>query len=144
MKALGIAIKKNEICFAILDGSLKSDAVITLVEKHSFRAGQPLSDLMMCFYNLFTEVIDKNCPDKIACKVHLDSKKDQIPYMHYPIGVLAYICKLKNIALQERTGAWITGGKKKKMIECMDKFKEADLKTEKLAAVLIAWFEYGD
>ncbi|MEG0546327.1 MAG: hypothetical protein RR552_03970 [Oscillospiraceae bacterium] len=144
MKSLGIAIKKNEIWFAILEGGSKSNAVIISIVKHSFRAGQPLPELMLYFYNLFAEIIEENNPDKIACKVHLGSKKDQIPYMHYPIGVLAYICKLKNIPLEERTGAWIVGGKKKKINQCMDKFADADLKAEKLAAVLVAWFEYGD
>ena len=144
MKHIGFVVKKNELWYAVLDGTNKADSKIEHCGKHNFQATQDITDLMLCFYNLFVEIIIQYTPDTVAYKVHLDSKLDKISYMHCSLGVLAYVCKLHNVSATPRSGTWITAGKKKKLQQCIEKFPESDLKAEKLAATLIAWFQFEE
>lgn len=144
MRCLGFAIKKGEIWYAVLDGDKKTNSQIIFTGKHLFRAESCDTDLMMDFYNLFDEILTQYCPDKIAYKLHLESNLKQIPYMHYSLGVLNYLCKLKMKPTASRSGKWITAAKNKKINECIQYFNTENLKNDKLAAVLVAWHEFEE
>ena len=144
LRHVGIAIKKNELWYSVISGTTKADCVIEDCGKLNFQADQDFPGLMLCFHSLFNEVISFHNPDTVAIKTHLDSKLGQIPYMHCSIGVLGYLCKTENIQLTLRSSAWITGGKKAKMIQCENRFPSENLKFEKLAATLVAWFQFQE
>lgn len=61
-------------------------ALIYETGKQNYRA--ELQSLMMDFSNIFIELITKYRPDRVAYKLYLDTKIQQIPYMHYSLGVL--------------------------------------------------------
>lgn len=142
LRHIGFAIKKNELWYAIIDGTNKNNCQIVYCGKHNFQADQDFADLMQCFYGLFNEILTDHKPDTVAYKVHLESTLSQVPYMHCSLGILGYLCKNLNISASPRSSSWITAGKKKKQQECIDRFPDEKLKTEKLAAVLLAWFQF--
>lgn len=144
MIIIGFAIKKSELWYAVLDGEKRTDCQIVFIGKQLFRPESNETDLMLDFYNLFDEILTKYHPEKIAYKVHLNSDLQQIPYMHYPLGVLNYLCKVKGKTTTSRSGSWITASKNKKLDECRTYFNKPNLKNEQLAAVLVAWYEFEE
>lgn len=141
MRSLGIAIKKGELWYAIIDGESKNSSSIFISGKQLFRAESNETDLMMDFFNLFEELLTKYNPDRVAYKIHLNSELKQIPYMHFSLGILNYSCKLKNIPTTSRSTSWISASKNKKTNECKAYFNNDKLKNEELAAILVAWYE---
>ena len=144
MRILGIAIKKNEIWFSIVSGLKKSDAVVDETGKQNFNADSSTQSLMLDFYNIFSEAIAKYSPNKIAYKLFLDTKKDQIPYMHYSLGILNLLSKQNGIPIKERTSSWISAGKKSKIIRFNEYFNDNSYKTDEMVASLVAWYELED
>lgn len=142
MRAIGFAIKKNELWFSVLDGTCKNDAAILCIERQFFNADLDPQELMVYFHNLFTEILEKYSPNSVAYKAHLDSNLAQIPYMLFPLGILNYVCKIKNIPTTLRSGTWISAGKKAKQIECVSYFLSHELKYEKLYATIVAWHQF--
>lgn len=144
MKHVGIVIKKNELWFTVISGEDRGNCSIEYSGKHNYQADQDITDLMACFHGLFNEIISTYDPDSIGIKLHLESTMIQIPYMHCSLGILAYLCDEKRLPITLRTGAWITAGKKKKLEQCIARFPDENLKTEKLAATLIAWHQFEE
>lgn len=138
MRCLGIVIKKNEIWYAVVDGMQMNDALIYETGKHHYRAES--STLMMDFSNIFTELVTKYRPQKIVYKLSLDVTLPQIPYMHFPLGVLHLICLQHGISVDSRSSKWITAGKRAKITKCQDYFNQQRLRPDELAATLIAWY----
>lgn len=141
MKTLGIAIKKNEISYSLVDGTSMNAAVIVERGKHNFRAELPSQSLMMDFENIFTELIVKYKPDRVVYKLSLDTTMQQIPYMHYSLGVLNLVCQRNGVVAKERSNKWITGGKRAKIMRFESFFAGENFTNESMAATLIAWFE---
>ena len=144
MRTIGFAITKDVLWFSVLDGAGKTDAKITTVDKQRFNSDLGVQELMVQFYNLFNELLEKYSPDSVACKVHLDSNLSQIPYMHFSLGILSYICKLKNIPTRLRSGKWISAGKNAKQIACVQHFSTHKLRNEEIAATVVAWYEFSE
>lgn len=142
MRCMGIAIKKNEIVYAIVEGNSKNDAIIHTIDKQIFRVES--DTLMMDFSNIFVEIITKYKPDRVAYKLYLDAKIQQIPYMHYSLGILNLVCLQRGIKTQERSSQWITAGRKKKILEFEDFFSVNKLNSDEIAAALVAWNELGE
>ena len=144
MISLGIAIKKNELWYSVVDGSNMEDAVLLESGKEGFQIDTPTGILMRDFYNLFTELITKYHPSNVVYKLSLDAKLKQIPYMHFSLGVLSFLCNKNNIAINERSSQWISAGKRAKIKKCSEYFSDKKFRTtEELQATLIAWFEIG-
>lgn len=59
MSCLGIAIKKNEIWYSVVNGTNMDDMVILDSGKQSFQSDDDIRSLMMKFSNIFTELITK-------------------------------------------------------------------------------------
>lgn len=141
MRNMGIAIKKNEIWFAVVDGSNKELSEIRYSGKENYRFDS--AKLAMDFYNIFLELITKYNPEKVVYKLSLDINMQQVPYLHYSLGILNLICLQKGIHIQERSTRWITANKRKRIKEFVDRFSN-NMKNEEQTAALIAWYELGD
>lgn len=139
MRCLGIAIKKNEVWFSVVDGYTMDSAIIYETGKLNYRT-ESLS-LMMDFSNIFLELITKYNPDNVAYKLYLDVTMIQIPYMHYSLGVLNLVCLQHGIEPRERTNRWITAGKKAKIERFETFFSNRKFKHEEMEASLVAWYE---
>lgn len=144
MKSLGFAIKKNEIWYTLIEGEKIDDANIIVVKKHNFQSETNVSQLMQSFYNLFYEIITELQPDTVVCKLSLNADLKQIPYMHFSIGVLAYLCNQKNIPFLTRSTSWISAGKRKRELFCCSKFSQQNLTNEKLHSTVIALYQLGE
>lgn len=142
MRVIGFAIKKSELWFSVLDGNDRTDANIVHIDKMFFNPDMTCQELMLHFNNIFLEIIDRFTPNLVSYKVHLNSDLSQLEYMQFPLGILNYICKLKNIPAIGRSSAWISSGGKAKLDECSTFFGTQNLRAEKLAATLIAWYQF--
>lgn len=141
MRVVGLAVKKGELWISVIEGETQENCSLINTEKFCFQADSPCSRLMFEFYNIFTEVIEKYNPDKIAYKVYLDAKKDQIRYMMYPWGILNYICANRDIECIEITGVWLSAKKKgKKKLDICREFFNCNFDKDQLAAVAAAWY----
>lgn len=123
MKVLGIAIKKNEIWYSVVSGTEMNNAVVVDTGKHVFRAESSVQTLMMDFSNIYAELILKFKPERIAYKLFLEAVMNQIPYMHYSLGVLNLVSKQNGIETTERTNKWITAEKNQRLISLMSILK---------------------
>ena len=139
MRCLGIAIKKNEIWYSVLDGSEKNTAFIFETGKENYRADS--LTLMMDFYNMFLELITKYKPERVVYKLSLEITMQQVPYLHYSLGILNLVCLQHGIFIRERSIRWITASKKAKILEFERYFANENYKNEKMEASLIAWYE---
>lgn len=142
MKCMGIAIKKNEVWYSVVEGTSMHTAIVSDKGKQNYRVTS--QTLMMDFYNIFVELIAKYRPNRIAYKLFLDADIKQIPYMHYPLGILNLLCLQNGIGIAERSSKWITAGKKAKIERLMEYFEDNRFNNEEIAATLVAWYELGD
>lgn len=141
MKILGIAIKKNEIWYSVVSGEQMDSALLIETGKQIFRADLSTQSLMIDFSNIFTELITRFCPDRVVYRLHLDSTIQQIPYMHFSLGILNLVCQQSGIVAKERSNKWITAGKRAKINKFELYFTDKKFNNEEMAATLIAWFE---
>ena len=123
MKVVGIAIKKNEIWYSVVSGTEMNNAVVLDTGEHFFRAESSVQTLMMDFSNIYAELILKFKPERIAYKLFLEAVMNQIPYMHYSLGVLNLVSKQNGIETTERTNKWITAEKNQRLISLMSILK---------------------
>ena len=142
MKSLGIAIKKNEVFYTLIEGTSKENVVNLNSGKQNYRSES--ETLMLDFSNLFIELITKYRPDTISYKLSLDINMKQIPYMHFSLGVLNLLCLQNGITILERSSRWITANKRSKINEFETKFPMYNFKNEELASAVISWFGLED
>ncbi|HUS47191.1 MAG TPA: hypothetical protein VM098_03660, partial [Phycisphaerae bacterium] len=77
MRVLGIHIAKSQLFYAVLDGTktspqlIKKDRLVTVDPKH-------VPQLMDWFETKFSDLLTNFKPDKIAYRLTLDPKKEQI------------------------------------------------------------------
>lgn len=144
MKCLGIAIKKNEIWYSLVEGADKKSSIILNSGKQNFQSSDSAKELMVKFLNIFTELITRYEPDIISYKLSLNVDMSQIPYMHFSLGVLNLLCMQEKLPVIERSNKWITAKNKEKIIQCQTHFSDKKFKTlEEKQATLIAWWEIG-
>ena len=124
MRCLGIAIKKNEICYSVVDGDKMDTALIYEIGKQNYRSESP--SLMMDFSNIFIELVTKYRPDRVAYKLYLDTTMQQ------------------RVEVSERSSKWITAGKKAKIERFEKFFSPQKFKNEEMAATLVAWYALED
>ena len=96
---------------------------------------------MMDFYNMFLELITKYKPERVVYKLSLEITMQQVPYLHYSLGILNLVCLQHGIFIRERSIRWITASKKAKILEFERYFANENYKNEKMEASLIAWYE---
>ena len=92
----------------------------------------------------FIELVTKYRPDRVAYKLYLDTTMQQIPYMHYSLGILNLVCLQQGVEVSERSSKWITAGKKAKIERFEKFFSPQKFKNEEMAATLVAWYALED
>ena len=142
MRCLGLVIKKNEIWYSVVEGEKMESAVLHETGKQNYRTTS--QTLMLDFSNIFLELITKYNPHKVVYKLSLDIKMEQIPYLHYSLGILELLCTQKGIPVRGRSSKWISAGKKIKIVKCEDFFASKKFKPDEKAATIIAWYELGE
>lgn len=87
MRVLGIHISKGQFFHAVLEGT-KSNPV--LVEKRRLVTVDPnhVPELMDWYETTFAGLISQHAPDKIAYRLTLDPKKEQLFTSVFPLGIL--------------------------------------------------------
>jgi len=133
MKSLGLAIKKNEIWYSVIEGESMDSSCIIETGKQNFRAES--QGLMLDFYNIFLELITKYKPDSISYKLSLDIKMGQIPYLHYSLGVLNLLCMQQAIPVIERSSKWITAENARNGVQRLRNKYDAILTTSKTVQI---------
>lgn len=142
MRCLGIAIKKNEIYYAVVEGESMETAFIYDIGKQNYRFNSP--ELMLDFQNIFVELLTKYAPQRVAYKLYLDSHLDQISYMLYSLGILELTCSQRGIKTRARSNRWITASKKIKIKRLGEYFCNQKFNSDEAAATLVAWYEVGE
>jgi Holliday junction resolvasome RuvABC endonuclease subunit len=96
MKVLGIHIATNQLRYAVLDGTR---AVPRLVDKDRLSTPDPanVAALMDWFESQFIRLLDQHTPDRIACRLTLSPKKNQLFTSCFPFGVLYLLAHHRNI-----------------------------------------------
>lgn len=147
MKALGIALQKNYLRFAVVEGDQDDP---TLVEKGRQTTCDPedVPALMDWYETHFQHLISKHEPDVIAYKLVLDPKLEQQHTLAFPCGILNLLARKQGIEIKEYSQRAITPSKLglSKSTDLMahvdETFGENPPYWDKYQkeAVLVAWF----
>jgi hypothetical protein len=101
MKSLGIDLKKEEIRWCLVSGTLQTP----IYESHGRKKYSIPSDraeLMKTFHNLFTELLAEVSPEIVTYRVTQAAKSiDQMAYLLMPLGILGKLCHDGNISVRE-------------------------------------------
>lgn len=112
MRILGISLRKDELHYAVIEGQRMLDSKVIELKKISVRSTGNVPELMNWFDSNFRELINKYKPDRIAYKLHLNTDKDQMIYLQFPMGVLNLICHSEKIPTTSRSTSYITKARK--------------------------------
>lgn len=140
MKIIGISLRKNELYYAVLEGKKRSEAQLVEMKKLSVRNYESIPDLMNWFDSNFKELIIKFKPNRVAYKLHLNTNKEQMTYLQFPMGVLNLVCHIEGVPTTERSTSYITAQRKTIANNYFKQFKEG-LKDPELDALVAAWNE---
>jgi len=101
MKVIGFELKKGELRFSVLEGTLALPQWVS----HGRRVFNPelaRTDLMSWFKQNFIEILEACAPDKAAYRVSLNaSSVDQNAYLLFPWGVLNLVAFERNLPTVE-------------------------------------------
>jgi hypothetical protein len=148
MNVLGIHVAKNYLRYALLNGTKKSPKII---EKDRLPTTDPsnVPALMDWYESNLVRLLDSLKPDKIAYRLTLDLKKEQLFTSIFPLGILNLLAHKKGIPIKEYTPRSFVPSKLN-MHRRADIYEECDNYFGKLPpywdnsqknAVLAAWFE---
>lgn len=140
MRSLGVAVKKNEIWYSLLEGKNKDEAKVVEINKKKFNSDVAETDLVLDFYNTFDELLTEYKPDVVVYKMSLKMKLPQIAYMYFSLAMLNFICKQKGINTICRSSSWISAKKKN---ECKAKFLDLGANEDRVSTATIAWSSFG-
>lgn len=138
MRILGISLRKNELYYAIIEGTKQFESNLIELKKTNIRDNENIPELMNWFDSNFKELIERYRPDHIAYKLHLNTNKDQMVYLQFPMGVLNLICNFENIPITLRSTSYITNTRKTAVKNYFDHFKDK-FKDAELDAIVAAW-----
>lgn len=148
MKILGIHLLKGQIRYTLLSGT-KEEPILIEKEKVPVISTPDIPELMNWFDSNFREIIEDTKPNRIAYRITLNPKKEQLFNLEFPFGILNLICYQKNIEINSYVSQNYTGKR-------LGKSRDTDLyelcdtefginpphwdKNQK-NSLLIAWFE---
>lgn len=148
MKVLGIHLAKAQLRYAVLEGT--KDAP-TLIDKDRLITVDPgnVPQLMDWFDTQFRALIDKHSPDRIAYRLTLEPKKEQIFTSEFPLGILNLQAHQRGLPITDFTPQTFVGtklglGKKADLFaHCDDVLGQHPPYWDKnqKCAILVAWFE---
>ncbi len=98
MKVLGIHLAKGQFRYALLDGAKEAPV---LVEKGRLLTTDPadVPKLMAWYESQFHELLNRLQPDKIAYRVALSPRKEQLFTSEFPFGILNLLASQRNLPL---------------------------------------------
>lgn len=147
MKSLGIALQKNYLRYAVLDGD---SGTPTLVEKGRQTTSDPedIPALMDWYETHFQHLLSTHAPDVIGYKLVLEPKLEQQHNLSFPLGILNLLARKEGITIKEFSQRAITPAKLglRKATDLMAQvdqtFGEHPPYWDKYQkeAVLVAWF----
>lgn len=148
MRTLGIHIATGQCRFSVLDGTCETP---TLVEKGRLATpGHEDVPVLMDWYDSqFRQLVTSYNPDRLAYRLTLDPKKDQLFCSEFPLGVLNLIAHQKSLPIAAYTSRSFTptrlGLKKSANIYtyCDDVFgrRPPHWDDAQKHSLLVAWFE---
>lgn len=147
MRILGIAVQKNYLRYSILEGTKAAPA---LIKKGRYPTTSPdeVPQLMDWFETQFEHLITQYKPNKIAYKLTLEPKLEQIHCLSFPLGILNLIAHQKEIPVVEYSTKAITT-KKLGLPKTTDLYRHVDATlgshppywdSIQKDAILVAWF----
>jgi hypothetical protein len=147
VRALGIALQKNFMRYAVLTGNPESPR---LVDKGRQSTSDPenVPALMDWYETHFQDLISVHVPEVIAYKLVLDPRLEQQHDLSFPMGILNLLAQKHGIEIREFsqraiTPARLSLGKTTDLMALVDKtFGEHPPYWDKhqKEAVLVAWF----
>ncbi len=98
MKVIGIHIATGQLRYSVLEGSKASP---TLVAKEKMLTTDPKNapPLMDWYESQFNLIFDQHSPDRIAYRLTLAPKKDQLVTSSFPLGVLNLLAHRRNLPI---------------------------------------------
>lgn len=96
MKVLGIYIATGQFRYAFLEGTkaapalLAKDRLVTIDPSN-------VGELMSWYESRFIRLLDEHKPDRIACRLTLEPKKDQLFTSCFPYGILYLLAHQRKI-----------------------------------------------
>ncbi|WP_026842801.1 RuvC family protein [Citrifermentans bremense] len=147
MKVLGIALQKNHLRFAVVEGD-KGAPILRDKGRQPTSAPDDVPRLLDWYETHFEHLINEHTPDAIAYKLTLEPSLEQLHTLAFPMGVLNLIAKKKNIPICEYSSRGITPSKlglprSTNLLEHVDSvFGDNPPYWDKAQkeAVLVAWF----
>lgn len=110
MRSLGIHVATGQCRFGVLDGT---SAKPTLVEKGRLvtPGHEDVPALMDWYDTQFRQLVTSHKPDRLAYRLTLDPKKDQLFCSEFPLGVLNLIAHQKSIPIFAYTARSFTAAR---------------------------------
>lgn len=139
LKVLGISLRKGELYYTVIEGENQRQAAIVELKRMKVRDYEA-SELMVWFESSFRELITEFAPDKVAYKLQLDTNKEQMTYLQFPLGVLNLICGQLHIPINSRSTSYITR-ERKAMAKKYFGQARPDLRDSELDVIVTAWHE---
>jgi hypothetical protein len=101
MRALGIDLKKQEVRWCLMEGTLSSPFYLCHGRK-KYGLDSNRATFFNTFRNIFVEIINERSPDIVVYRVSTNASSiEQMTYLLMPYGVLGSICHDKSIRICE-------------------------------------------
>ena len=148
MSVIGIHIAKEQLRYAVLEGSKDSP---TLIAKDRLVTTDPnnVPELMDWYDSQFRQLLTNYLPKRIGYRLILEPKKDQIFFSEFPLGILNLLAYQSEIPITPYTARAFVASRLS-LPKGTDLYKHCDAtfgahppywdKYQK-NAVLVAWFE---
>ena len=98
MKVLGIHISKGQFRFAVIEGT-KNNPVLIDKGRMVTTNPQKVPQLMDWYDTHFRELVDKFKPEKIAYRLTLNPRKEQLFTSEFPFGILNLLAHQQGIPI---------------------------------------------
>lgn len=107
MRVLGLHLLTGQLRFSVLEGTRSSPS---LVEKGRLVTTDPeeAPALMDWYDSQFRQLITSQNPDKLAYRLTLDPKKDQLICSEFPLGILNLIAYQESLPINSYTSRSFT------------------------------------
>jgi len=140
MVILGVSLRKSELYYSVIEGQEKREAKLLELNKINVRTAESIPELMNWFESNFLEILARFKPTKVGYKLHLNTKKDQMTYLQFPLGVLNLVCQKQGILPTPRSTNYITPQRRTIAKRYFERFRK-NLKDPELDALVVAWDE---
>jgi hypothetical protein len=148
LKVLGVHLAKGQLRYALLDGTKKEPI---LVEKDRLVTSDPVDvpQLMAWYDSRFQQLLNRLTPNKIAYRVALSPKKEQLFTSEFPFGLLNLFAHQRNVPIIPYTPQSFVASKlglpkgTDLSVACDDAFgvHPPYWDSHQKYSVLVAWFE---